>query len=149
MIPPTATSQMKGVRIVQPKGKRPFISHYKKKALLEIEEKFTLALKPHRPPSRITGPIELECEWVFPWRSSEPKQIRTQYERIRKDTKPDCDNINKLLQDVMTELDFWKDDSQVCKLNVAKFWGDHPGISVQIIYGDSLPTMPKKTHPQS
>ena len=34
--------------------------------------------------------------------------------------RPDVDNIQKLFQDVMTEMGFWDDDSQIWKLTLVK-----------------------------
>ena len=34
--------------------------------------------------------------------------------------RPDVDNIQKLLQDVMTEIGLWDDDSQIWKLTLVK-----------------------------
>ena len=54
----------------------------------------------------MTGPVTLTAAWHFPipdgHRDGEPKT-----------TKPDTDNMQKLLKDVMTEAGFWKDDAQV------------------------------------
>ena len=47
-------------------------------------------------------------------------------------TKPDLDNSQKLLQDCMTNLGFWKDDCYVASLVAEKFWADQPGIYIRI-----------------
>ena len=47
-------------------------------------------------------------------------------------TKPDTDNLNKLLKDCMTEVCFWKDDSLVASEIIEKFWADKPGIYIKI-----------------
>ena len=46
--------------------------------------------------------------------------------------KPDCSNAIKALEDCLTKLGFWDDDSQVASLTVDKAWGDRVGISVAI-----------------
>ena len=51
-------------------------------------------------------------------------------------TKPDTDNLQKLLKDVMTDLGFWKDDALVASEIVEKFWAERPGI---FIYVETLP----------
>lgn len=45
-------------------------------------------------------------------------------------TKPDTDNLNKLLKDCMTAAGFWKDDAQVASEICEKFWAEVPGIYV-------------------
>ncbi len=49
-----------------------------------------------------------------------------------KHTKPDTDNLQKLLKDCMTELGFWKDDALVASELVQKFWGEKTGIYINI-----------------
>lgn len=49
-----------------------------------------------------------------------------------KTTKPDTDNMIKLLKDCMTRTGFWVDDAQVCSEITEKFWGDVSGIYVMV-----------------
>lgn len=44
-----------------------------------------------------------------------------------KTTRPDCDNMVKLLLDVMTALRFWNDDAQVTSLTLIKRWSEGEG----------------------
>ncbi len=45
-------------------------------------------------------------------------------------SKPDTDNLQKLLKDCMTAVGFWKDDAQVASEICEKFWAEVPGIYV-------------------
>ena len=47
-------------------------------------------------------------------------------------TKPDTDNLQKLLKDCMTAEHFWTDDALVCSEITEKFWADTPGIWIHI-----------------
>lgn len=47
-------------------------------------------------------------------------------------TKPDTDNLQKLLKDCMTDTGFWKDDAQVASEIAEKFWADNPGIYISV-----------------
>ena len=47
-------------------------------------------------------------------------------------TKPDTDNLQKLLKDCMTSVKFWSDDAQVASEVVEKFWADIPGIYIRV-----------------
>ena len=47
-------------------------------------------------------------------------------------TKPDTDNMIKLLKDCMTRVGFWQDDAQVCSEITEKFWGDVSGIYIMV-----------------
>lgn len=51
-------------------------------------------------------------------------------------SKPDTDNLQKLLKDCMTKVGFWDDDALVASEIVEKFWAEVPGIYVRI---DRLP----------
>ena len=44
----------------------------------------------------------------------------------------DTDNLQKLLKDCMTDLEYWKDDAQVASEIVEKFWSDTVGIYVKV-----------------
>lgn len=47
-------------------------------------------------------------------------------------SKPDTDNLQKMLKDIMTELKFWKDDALVASEIVEKFYADIPGLFIVI-----------------
>ena len=47
-------------------------------------------------------------------------------------TKPDTDNLQKMLKDCMTLVGFWKDDALVASEITEKFWAKTPGIYIRI-----------------
>lgn len=127
MIPPTATAQQKGERVVGG-----YIHHYKKKNVAQAEAILRDALLPYVPDEPITDrPICLEVSWMFPY----PKSARKhEADKNRwKITRPDTDNLNKLLKDVMTDMGFWKDDALICAEFVKKMYSDEPGIRINIV----------------
>ena len=64
--------------------------------------------------------------WLF------PKGKSHKHGEWRK-TRPDTDNLQKLLKDCMTQVRFWKDDAQVVSEKVQKRWSNEPtGIYVVI-----------------
>lgn len=79
----------------------------------------------HVPPSKLDGPIRLTVKWLFP-------KIKGSTNGQYKTTKPDTDNLQKLLKDCMTELGFWNDDAQVASEIIEKFWADTVGIYVKV-----------------
>ena len=126
MIPPTATAQQKGERVVGG-----YIHHYKKKNVAAAEAILRDALLPYVPAEPITEtPIRLVARWLFPY----PKSARKhQPGRKRwKITRPDTDNLNKLLKDVMTDMGFWKDDALISEECISKAYDDEPGIEIII-----------------
>lgn len=126
MIPPTATAQQKGERVVGG-----CIHHYKKKNVAQAEAILRDALLPYVPAEPITDkPIRLVTRWLFPYPKSAKKH---QPGRKRwKITRPDTDNLNKLLKDVMTDMGFWKDDALISEECIAKAYDDEPGIEILI-----------------
>ena len=109
--PPTVTHQEKKVRIV--KGKPIF---YMPAELAAARSLLAAKLKPFAPATPIEGPIHLGVSWAF----TRPKSVKG----IWKTSKPDTDNLQKMLKDVMTECGFWKDDAQVCSENIEKIYHD-------------------------
>jgi Holliday junction resolvase RusA-like endonuclease len=107
--PPTVTHQEKKVRVV--KGKPIF---YMPAELAAARSLLAAKLKPFAPATPIEGPIHLGVSWAF----TRPKSVKGDW----KITKPDTDNLQKMLKDVMTECGFWKDDAQVCSENIEKIY---------------------------
>ena len=126
MIPPTATAQQKGERVV-----RGYIHHYKKKNVARAEAILRDALLPYIPKEPITDqPIRLSVVWMFPYPKS-AKKHQPNHSRW-KITRPDTDNLNKLLKDVMTDMGFWKDDALISLENIQKIYNDEPGILISV-----------------
>ena len=126
MIPPTATAQQKGERVVGG-----YVHHYKKKNVAAAEAILRDALLPYVPEAPIENePIRLFTMWLFPYPKS-AKKHKPGFDR-QKITRPDTDNLNKMLKDVMTDMGFWKDDSLICFEQCWKAYGDEPGIWISI-----------------
>lgn len=47
-------------------------------------------------------------------------------------TKPDTDNLQKMLKDCMTVCGFWTDDALVASEICEKFWAANPGIYIKV-----------------
>ena len=119
MIPPTVTHQEKSIRVV--KGK-PVL--YEPPELKEARAKLRAHLARHRPEQPMIGGVRLLVKWCFP----RGRRLDGEY-RI---TKPDTDNLQKLLKDCMTAEGFWKDDAQVASEICEKFWAQVPGIYIRL-----------------
>ena len=118
IIPPTATSQENKTAFI---GGR--LMHYKSKGAKQTFAILEKALRPFVPLKPMDGPIRLRCEWRFPCGKSH-KDLEWKISR------PDTDNLQKALKDVMTRMGFWVDDSRVCSELVSKIWADRPGIMI-------------------
>lgn len=106
--PPSVTAQQKGVRVVH--GKPMF---YTKPEVLEARAELAYHLKQYVPEKPLEGALSLRVSWIF---LTKDKKKNDSF----KSTRPDLDNLNKLLQDVMTDLGFFKDDAQIAKLHCRK-----------------------------
>ncbi|MHC1723198.1 MAG: RusA family crossover junction endodeoxyribonuclease [Aminipila sp.] len=119
MIPPTVTQQEHKVTVI--KGKPKF---YDPPELKAAKQKLEAHLAKHSPDKPYTCGVRLIVKWLFP----KGKHQEGEY----KITKPDTDNLQKMLKDVMTDLKFWKDDALVASEIVEKFWAEVPGIYISI-----------------
>lgn len=128
IVPPKATSQGAGKRMVVVKGRPMFFKNGKAQS---AENDLTLLCSQFTPLSPMEGPLALHVDFVWPWRKSEPKR-RIALGRVPMTSKPDCSNAVKMIEDVLTKLGFWKDDNQITDLRVTKAWGDKPGIEIAI-----------------
>lgn len=121
VLPPTKTYQQKKISC---KYGKPII--YEPKELKETRRLFELYLNQYAPKEPFNNPISLSVQWNFPYKSNH-KDGEYKY------TRPDLDNLQKLLQDVMTTCGFWKDDSLICELQTSKVWNNKKmGIYIKI-----------------
>lgn len=120
-IPPTVTHQHQQVTVRN--GKPVF---YQPDRLKAAREKLTRQLKTHRPVEPIEGAVRLLTKWCF------PLNTRHKIDGEYKITRPDTDNLQKMLKDVMTEVGFWKDDAQVASEIIEKFYARIPGIYIRV-----------------
>ena len=118
MIPPTVTHQEKAVHVV--KGKP---VHYEPEKLKSARQKLMAHLAQHAPDAPMKGAVRLGVKWCFPVTGNH-------VDGDWKTTRPDTDNLQKLLKDCMTALGYWKDDAQVSSEIVEKFWAANPGIYI-------------------
>lgn len=119
MNPPTCTHQEKQVRVI--KGKPIF---YEPENVKAARAKLMAHLAKHKPAEPYREPVRLVVKWMFPRGAHKDGEYRG--------TKPDTDNLQKMLKDVMTHLHYWKDDALVASEIVEKFWAELPGIYIRI-----------------
>ncbi|QDE02425.1 RusA family crossover junction endodeoxyribonuclease [Erysipelothrix rhusiopathiae] len=120
MITPTTTHQQKKVRVVS--GKPMF---YEPANLKAARSKLMGYLYEFAPETSINGPIRLKVVWLY-------KETSENKRGAYKPTKPDLDNMQKLLLDCMTDLGFWNDDAQITSMLVEKMYDKVPGIYIKI-----------------
>lgn len=128
-IPPKHTAQASN-KILKTKDGKYFIGKKSDSKAKQTQNDLISLLYPYRPQKPLEGALKLEIKWVYPFRKSEPKKNRTG--ELYCYTRPDVDNLCKLLFDVMTRLGFWLDDSQIADLHFIKCWSDNPRIEIFI-----------------
>lgn len=122
---PTVTQQEHKITTVTG---RPRI--YEPAELKAARQLFRDHLAQHRPEVPLKGPVELYVVWCYPATADHPACTW-------KITKPDTDNLIKLVKDEMTRLGFWLDDAQICMELNAKCYDKISGISIR---ARSMPT---------
>jgi len=128
--PPKATHQG-SLRPMKRKDGKFFIGKQGGSRGKVAKDNLTTLFSPYAPKEPLEGALKLHVVWGYSWRKSEPKKNKVNGFKPC-DTRPDCDNIVKMVKDVLTLLGFWNDDAQVAKLVFDKIWCDHPHITVQI-----------------
>ena len=126
MIPPTVTAQEHKVTVRN--GKPVF---YDTPELKNARQKLTAYLAQNKPKTPFDKSVRLTVKWLFP---SGKRHADGEY----KSTRPDTDNLQKLLKDCMTKAGFWKDDAVVASEIVEKFYAKQTGIYVRIERIDEL-----------
>ena len=82
----------------------------------------------YRPVTPLIGPISVTIYVTWPGRGVAGY----------KTTKPDADNLSKLILDAMTKSGYWEDDAEVSSLEIVKYTGDMTGVYV--LAGELEPT---------
>lgn len=80
-------------------------------------------MEKHAPPAPLTGPLSLIVIFYY------QKKTKTLY----KTTKPDLDNLMKMVQDAMQQTGYFVNDSQISILSVGKYYStDFAGIRLSL-----------------
>lgn len=120
MKPPTVTHQEH--RVTMKSGKPIF---YDTPEIKSAKVKLRDSLAEHIPIKPINNGVRLMVKWLFPITGN---HINGEY----KLSKPDTDNLQKMLKDIMTDLKFWTDDALVASEITEKFYADTPGLFIVI-----------------
>jgi|SRR5690606_31633029 len=118
---PRATSVNGHVRMYDPKKSRDYKNYIR------------LAASEYAPDKLLEGPIALELRVYRPIPKSFSRRKTELAENgdIRPTTKPDVDNYVKSVKDALKNV-IWKDDSQVVRILVEKFYSQKPRIEIVI-----------------
>lgn len=117
---PTATAQQKGIN--HKTG-----TVFTKKKVQAVKDMFMNELVKHAPDHPIEGPVAITIHFQF---DIKDKKKRGKW----KTTRPDTDNMEKLLLDCMTKAGFWLDDSQVVSKWSLKQYSELRSAAIVINY---------------
>lgn len=98
---------------------------YDPEELKAARMKLQAYLARHVPDQPYTTAVRAIVKWCFPITG---KHRDGEY----KSTKPDTDNLQKMLKDCMTDVGFWTDDALVASEIIEKFYSKIPGIFICI-----------------
>lgn len=113
---PRTTHQQRGVRIVR--GRPMF---YEKKEVQEIRRFYSAIFKAYRPPQPMSGAVAVRIGFHYPVK-------KPHKEGDVKFTRPDLDNMAKLVLDVATACGYWVDDGEIGLLQLSKSYSEPSGI---------------------
>lgn len=91
---------------------------------------------------QFSGPLRLVLAFVMP----RPKSHFNRHGEVKSsapswhESKPDADNLAKAVMDAITQMQVWRDDSQVVQLEVGKGYGTRSGCFV--VLGNASSTDP-------
>lgn len=126
MKPPTITAQEHQVTV---KNGKPIF--YDPSKLKNAKQDLLGHLYQHQPKEPYKDAVILSVQWLF--------QSPLHHDGEWKTTKPDTDNLQKLLKDCMTRVGFWDDDALVVREVVEKRWvRNAPGIVISIMTAAEL-----------
>lgn len=120
--PPTTTAQQHRFGGYDKDGKAIIYDSPKLKAARRLLMDY---LGFYAPMEKMNGALELTVIWTFAVKDKKKWGKR-------KTTKPDTDNLQKLLKDCMTRTYFWEDDAQVCREVIEKYWGEKGSIQITV-----------------
>lgn len=119
-------------RIVQPRGKKPFIHNYPDPATEKFEKTLAeaAARKMRGPPS--DGPlcVLVIADRPIPKSWSPRDHAAAVAGRLLPTSKPDADNYGKII-DALNGI-VWRDDSQVVDIRVLKRYARRPALTIQV-----------------
>jgi Holliday junction resolvase RusA-like endonuclease len=130
-VPPTVNHQRKKIVRLKLRDGRQIMKLGDKDELVAAKDSLDALLLPHQPPVPVAGPVRLSVCFTWPFLKSHPRKFSAHGRRPHT-SKPDLSNVIKTLEDRIVALRFIEDDRSVVELHLSKFWGQSPGISIEI-----------------
>lgn len=90
-------------------------------------------------PGPLTGPLQLKIAAVYLWPKATTKARLAAADGAWKTTKPDSDNITKIVKDAMNTI-VYVDDAQISFSSCWKVLGNKAGLVVEVVSLEGVPT---------
>lgn len=127
IIPTTATHQS-SLRVMKRKNGPYFVGKFAKAPVKSWIQEFQMKIRQYKPDVAWDCPVHAHIEFKFPWNKSAPKKF------INNDgwktTRPDLDNMEKMILDSLTSEGFLVDDSIICSKTTMKMHSPSPKILI-------------------
>lgn len=120
---PSGTSQERKYAF-NPKTRR--IMSYPSSACKAAKATYRRAFKPYKPNELFKAPICLEVMLFYPTKDKKKQGTL-------KTTRPDGDNLLKVIKDVLNELDFFEDDAHIAKESIVRRWVAPEDAGVKVV----------------
>lgn len=131
MEPPLSTHQS-NLRVLKSKTGKMFVGKMKNNKVSAWQKEFGLKIGKIKPFQPFFEPCKLHIRLCY----SPPKYLLPKFnkcKRIVKDTRPDCDNVVKVILDELTNQKFLVDDCLIWSLTVEKCWEINPSVYIELI----------------
>lgn len=79
----------------------------------------------------LDGPLAVDIHAIYPWPASWSQRKRGEAGARWKVSRPDIDNLAKILMDSLNTV-AWSDDARICSANLRKYYGDLPCLQVKV-----------------
>lgn len=129
-IEPTTATHQSSLRVLKTRGGRFFVGKQANSKIKRWLEMFKSGIAPYKPSEPIAGPLHVKLVFEFSFLKSTPKYKLKG--RFYKTTRPDLDNMEKVILDTLVKEGFIVDDSFVVNKHSEKYHSDSPKISILI-----------------
>lgn len=132
MEPPTSTHQA-NLRVLKTKAGRLFVGKMRNNKVTNWGNEFARLIKGYQaiPETPIDGAARVYIRLYY----TPPKYLLPKINKCKilvKTTKPDVDNVVKVILDELTKMKFWVDDNVVWAITVEKYWSTRPRVELYI-----------------
>jgi Holliday junction resolvase RusA-like endonuclease len=126
--PPTSTHQA-NLRVLRSKTGQYFVGKMKNNKVSKWIDQLRPFLVKGKPPQPAEGAVRVSIKLYYTC----PKYLLPKINKCKelvKTTKPDVDNVVKVILDEMTKTGYWLDDSQIWSITIEKYWTATPKVCI-------------------